>query len=123
VRACQTNAAYVTGTGLANTYREGAQLQSWANARADCMADEADLWVVESTTEQNAFTGDWTGITDVANEDVWVKLDGTVATFLPFTGVEPDGGTVENCVRTDPSGFEDRDCDDLRDFVCECPMP
>lgn len=120
--ACQTSGAYVAANGLTNLYREVTLGESFANARADCVADEADLWVVESTLEQNAFTGDWTGITDEAAENVWRKLDGTVATFLPFAAGEPDGGTVENCIRTDSGGFEDRDCADLRDYVCECPM-
>jgi len=119
-RACMSNPAYTTKAGLANRYREGIPLVTWAQARAACQADEADLWVVESTTEMNAWTGDWTGITDVANEGVWKKLDGTSATFLPWINGQPDGGNSENCVRTDQAGFEDRDCTDLRDYVCEC---
>jgi hypothetical protein len=123
VRACQSDNRYVGAAGLANTYREATALVSWDAARADCIADEADLWVVENTTEQLAFTGDWTGITDVAAENVWRKVDGTVATFLPFAAGEPDGADIENCIRTDVSGFEDRDCGDARDYVCECPKP
>lgn len=123
VRACHSDARYLSAAGLANTYREGVPLKSFAAARLDCIVDDADLWVVESSLEQNAFTGDWTGITDEANEDNWVKLDGTAATFLPFVAGEPNGADVENCIRTDPQGFEDRDCNDLRDYVCECPAP
>jgi lectin-like protein len=123
VRACHTDARYTGAAGLANTYREGTNLITWPQARIDCMADDADLWVVDSANEQSAFTGDWTGISDATVENEWRKLDGTVATFLPFLTGEPDGGDSENCIRTDPSGFEDRDCDDLRDFVCECPAP
>ena len=123
VRACHTDSRYETAPGLVNTYREGAPLVSFAQARADCKLDDADLWVVESLTEQLAFTGDWTGITDEATENMWLKLDGTPATYLPFLALEPDGGTAENCIRTDTSGFEDRECGDLRDYVCECPAP
>ena len=123
MRTCQTDGRYTGAAGLANTYREGTALVTWQQARVDCMADEADLWVVESTIEQNAFNGDWTGITDDITEDNWKKLDGTSATFLPFLGGEPNGGNAENCIRTDAAGFEDRNCNDLRDYVCECPKP
>jgi hypothetical protein len=120
-RACLSNPAYVTSAGLTNRYREGTTPVTWEAARADCMTDEADLWVVDDLLEMGSFTGDWTGITDAANEGVWRKLDGTIATFLPFQEGEPDGGASENCIRTDSAGFEDRDCTDLRDYVCECP--
>ena len=123
VRACLTEPAYVTSAGLANTYREGVETVTWLQARANCMAEDADLWVVESSLEQNAFTGDWTGITDDANENTWVMLDGSVATFLPFLAGQPDGGNAENCIRVDSLGFEDRACTDLRDYVCECQAP
>lgn len=123
VRACHTDARYNTTVGLVNSYRESTLLVTWNQARVDCMADDADLWVVESTAEQTAFDGDWTGITDVAAENVWRKLDGSIATFLPFQVGEPDGGASDNCLRNDSSGFEDRDCTDQRDFVCECPAP
>jgi hypothetical protein len=123
VRACHSDGRYETFPGLTNTYREGAALVSWSQARLDCMADDADLWVVESALEQNAFTGDWTGITDDVVENEWRKLDGTLATFLPFQVGEPDGGNSDNCIRTDNAGFEDRSCNDLRDYVCECPAP
>lgn len=122
-RACHTDPRYVASGGLANTYREGVPTVTWAAARIDCMADDADLWVVESALEANAFTGDWTGITDVLVENEWRKLDGTLATFLVFQTGEPDGGTGENCLRNDSMGFEDRDCADQRDYVCECPAP
>lgn len=123
VRACHSDNRYQPFPGLANTYREGVELVSWDQARANCMVDDADLWVVESFVELSAFTGDWTGITDAAVENTWRKLDGTVATFLPFQVGEPDGGDSDDCIRTDAAGFEDRDCGDLRDYVCECPAP
>ena len=122
-RACHSDVRYVGATGLTNTYREGTNTVSWNEARLECMVDDADLWVVESATEQTAFLGDWTGITDDANENVWRKVDGTLATFLPFLSGQPDGGAAENCLRNDGGGFEDRECTDQRDYVCECPAP
>lgn len=119
-RACLTNPAYTTmGT---SRYREGAPAVTWAAARADCVADGADLWVPNNATEQNAWTGDWIGITDMATEGTWLTVDGTPATFLPWDLLQPDGGTAENCGRSSGSGFEDRDCADGRDYVCECPL-
>ena len=87
------------------------------------MADGADLWVFDDVVEQSAFTGDWIGITDELTENVWRTVDGTVASFLPFLAGEPDGGTDENCLRNESNGFEDRECTDQRDYVCECPAP
>jgi len=121
VRACHPDTRYVSKAGLTNTYREVAAQASWAQARLDCMADEADLWVVDDATELGAFNGDWTGITDTVTENVWRKLDGSITTFLPFLAGEPDGGGADDCIRTENSGFEDRECSDPRDYVCECP--
>ena len=121
-RACLTNDAYKPAAGLTNRYREGVPTVSWAAARADCMADGADLWVVDSALEANAWTGDWMGITDAATEGTWLTVDGTPATYLPWEAGQPDGGSTEDCGRTSGAGFEDRDCMDLRDYVCECKV-
>lgn len=120
VRACLTSPAYTTmGT---SRYREGFAIVSWSSARADCIADGADLWVPNNATEQNAWTGDWIGITDAATEGTWLTVAGTPATFLPWAVLQPDGGIGENCGRTSNMGFEDRDCNDGRTYVCECPF-
>jgi hypothetical protein len=119
--ACLTNPAYATAAGLTNRYREGVPLISWAEARVMCEAEGAYLWIPDSALEQAAWTGDWTGITDADAEGTWETVTNQPATFLPWQSGQPDGGTGENCVRSDAAGFEDRDCNDLRDFVCECP--
>ncbi len=70
VRTCHTDGRYAGAAGLVNTYRQGPNLVSGNQARVDCQVDDADLWVVESALEQDAFDGDWTGITDLGNENV-----------------------------------------------------
>ena len=120
-RACVTSGAYTTMGAI--RYREGTQLISWAAARTACQAEGAELWVPTSTMIISAWTGDWVGITDEATENTWITVYGTPATFLPFDVAQPDGGTGENCLRATNNTLEDRDCNDLRDFVCECKVP
>lgn len=55
-----------------------------------------------------------------ATEGTWLTVRGTPATYLPWIVGEPDGGTAQNCGRTSSTGFEARECIDLRDYVCEC---
>lgn len=121
--ACLTNTAYTTKAGLANRYREGVPLVAWGVARSSCQADGADLWIPQSVVELSAWSGDWVGLTDDAVEGVWLTVEGVPATFLPWEPLQPDGGSAENCARSTSGLLEDRDCSDLRDFVCECPVP
>ena len=121
-RACLMNAAYTTKAGSPNRYREGVPLVTWQMARQTCADEGAHLWIVDSAAEMTAWDGDWTGVTDAATEGTWLTVNGTPATFLPWLAGQPDGGGGEDCVRTDQAGFEDRDCNDTRDFVCECPV-
>ena len=118
--ACLMNQAYTTRPGLTNRYREGTALVTWSAARDACIVDGADLWVPNTALEAMTLTGDWVGITDAANEGVWLTVKGMPATFLPWDTNQPDGGTQENCGRNQGTTFEDRDCSDLRDYVCEC---
>jgi len=117
-RACLTSPAY-TAMG-AIRYREGTPLVSWAAARAACKSEGAELWVPTSTAILNAWSGDWVGITDAGSEGTWVTVYGMPATFLPWDAAQPDGGNGENCARSTNGVMEDRDCTDLRDYVCEC---
>jgi hypothetical protein len=118
--ACLTNQAYSTTAGLTNRYREVTAQVAWAAARANCMADGADLWIPDTAMEAAAWDGDWVGITDEATEGTWLTVDGVAATFLPWNVGQPDGGTAENCARNEGTTFEDRECTDQRDYVCEC---
>ena len=118
--ACLTSAEYATKAGFNNRYREGTMLVSWAEARTRCMADGADLWIPSTTNEATAWSGDWVGITDAATEGTWITVEGTPATFLPWETGQPDGGGAEDCARNTGNMFEDRECTDTRDYVCEC---
>ena len=119
-RACRTSSAYTSKAGLMNRYREATQNVSWIEARSICMGEGADLWVPDTLNEATSLDGDWVGITDVATEGVYLTVEGVPATFLPWEPGQPDGGEAEDCVRNNGSTFEDRECTDTRDFVCEC---
>lgn len=122
--ACLNNVGYTPVTGLQNTYRVSTIPDTtWNNARANCLADGADLIVYDDANElMRVPSGDWLGLTDQVTEDTFVTVRGAVATFLPWQAGEPDGGTVENCVRLDDSTstFADRSCNEVHNWVCEC---
>ena len=118
--ACLTNPAYSARVGLPHRYREGTALISWAAAVAACTVDEAFLWVPNDALEAMSLDGDWVGLTDMASEGTWVTLTGAPAPYLPWDTGQPDGGTDENCARNQDTTYEDRDCMDQRDYVCEC---
>lgn len=123
--ACQTDPAYVSLGAFPSRYRRVTQLTSWANATRECTDDGAHLAVPDTMDEAIAIgdNGDWVGITDVTAEGVWMTIFDTVPAYLQFQTGQPDGGEGEECLRVDGVGeFEDRNCGDARDFVCECPL-
>lgn len=118
--ACLSNTAYVAVGGQAHRYRQVTAAATWDAARQACSTDGAYLWIPDDAGEANALDGDWIGITDAAIEGTWLTVRGDTATYLPWLAGEPDGGSSENCGRTDGTGFEARECVDVRDYVCEC---
>ena len=57
---------------------------------------------------------------DVDFEDDYVLVTGGPAAFLPWREGEPNNANEEDCVELVGDGLNDRDCDTLRAFVCEC---
>jgi hypothetical protein len=118
--ACATNPAYVAVGQLVNRYKSVLSQVPWADAVADCAADGAYLWIVNTSDEAAAIDEDWMGITDDATEGVWLTVHGDPAPYLDWSPMEPDGGTTENCGRNEDTTFESRECTDTRDYACEC---
>lgn len=64
----------------------------------------------------------YVGMTDIAEEDRWVWMDGSPVTLDPlWHGNHPNGGTNENCGEyVKQHGFHDKNCEtDKRPFVCK----
>lgn len=121
--ACKNDPRYRAAAGLTSTYRLSAIDRSWADAKADCELDGARLAIIDDAVEaSSALIGDWVDLTDSAREGEWVTSRGDLAPFLVWAAGEPDGGTAENCGRLDDSvnAFQDRGCEDTRDYSCEC---
>jgi hypothetical protein len=122
---CQDNPAYVSLGGFPSTYRFTGAAASWMDAVLACEADGgAHLAVPDSAAEASAVgeLGDWVGVSDQADEGMWVTIFGVAPGHLVFEAGQPDGGESEDCLRVFNTGeYEDRGCQDTRDFVCECP--
>ena len=61
------------------------------------------------------------GMTDIAEEDRWVWMDGRDVTLDPlWHGNHPDGGENENCGEYQGKhGFHDKRCDETKPYVCK----
>jgi hypothetical protein len=121
--ACLSNPQYTTLGSLPHTYRYYTTQVLWQTAVDICAADGAHLVIVDDSTEASLLQNSWNGVNDIANEGVWMTVLGTPATYLDWLPMEPDGGTLENCVRFQDSSnqISDWDCTvDVREAYCEC---
>jgi cysteine-rich repeat protein len=103
----------------------------WNLALAACRALGAgwDLAAISSEAERAFIEAQalpanaWIGGTDEANEDTFVWTNGEPWWDGGWAPGEPGGDANENCVvyylAHDPDGFEERDCAQTRDYLCE----
>jgi len=61
----------------------------------------------------------WIDGTDAATEGVWLTGSGEEMLYIGFTGVEPNGGTTENCLGVNVDEVWDVDCDVMLYTLCE----
>lgn len=119
-------------------YRLVLESLDWAGARQRCLADGADLVIINDASENQAvnelrkageFGSIWIGATDDDNEGDWRWVDQSRVKdgFEAWEGGEPnDGGffgSSEDCAELrDSEGdhWNDTACDDTRPAVCEC---
>jgi len=97
-----------------------------STAQANCLAIGASLALVTSAEKQAAVQdfiqsegigqrdGVWVDGSDAAEEGVWRTAAGDVMSYLGFTGVDPNGGTSENCMLFAGAEVLDDGCD--RDY-------
>ncbi len=104
---------------------------TWLAAEALCEADGvgAHLAVITSSEEAadaqtlappQSILAYWIGTTDAVTEGVFTTVTNTAATYLPWTGGEPSGGTTQNCVlSTMGATYTDESCANGHNVMCE----
>jgi hypothetical protein len=123
--ACQ--AQYVFAIGSSH-YRLGGQT-TWTAAETSCETDGAGihLVVIDAASEMTALaplsgnSRTWVGVSDRKTDNVFLRVIGGVAPFLPWRSGDPSqAGTA--CAAWDPQPAEYRDeaCGQGRQFICEC---
>jgi hypothetical protein len=106
--------------------------RAWADARAQCLAEGADLVVLDSPLEESALTAVWAafayhncwlGLTDADSEGVFVTVAGELPTWTPWADGEPNNwNDAEDCAEHVMTGsWNDLDCLVDRAVVCELP--
>jgi hypothetical protein len=106
----------------------------WADARDACAADGWSLMVPQDSAQNTWLAGLvewhgsnlWLGLTDAADEGVWLTTDGNAASWYGWKSSEPNNYTGTNPDGQDCAGFvfdsmawHDLDCDGSQSFVCE----
>ena len=102
----------------------------WAEARALCQAEGADLVILDGGGEAQwldeasgaiVVGSRWIGLTDLAAEGDFVWWDGSALTYDAWSPNEPnDGGGAEDCAEWLPTGlFNDIPCSVARPAICE----
>lgn len=116
--------------GAPSKYRFNGANRPWGTAVTECAADDpgghTHLVVIEDAGEKAGlearYSNDyWIGYTDATTEGTWITVLGTTATFLPWAVGEPNGGTVENCLKiVAGTQWKDADCPNANNYLCEC---
>ncbi|XP_057177671.1 CD209 antigen-like protein E [Triplophysa rosa] len=94
---------------------------SWSDSREDCKQREADLVIINSKEEQEAFqkaTGSefWIGLSK--EKGVWKWVDGTAVTARYCMNGFPRYNS-QNCALTSSSGWSDHSCKEKHFHICE----
>lgn len=125
-------AGYVALSGApGHFYKVLVAADDWAGQSMQCKLTTGSAYLaipdtIEELTAMDGLAGAsnyWIGISDTANEDVWVNVLGMPQTFLPWQPPAPDdAGPGEDCVEALPAThtINDRRCNNTLPAICEC---
>jgi lectin-like protein len=109
-------------------YRAGGQT-SWTAAEASCEADGAGmhLVVIDDAGEMSALASlaggarTWVGASDRVTDNVFLRVTGRVATYLPWRSGDPSL-VGPGCAAWDSQAaqYREESCTQGRQFLCEC---
>jgi hypothetical protein len=126
---CPVGYAALPGVTSTHRYRLVATAAGWTNQRAICGAEPANVYLAipDDVTELQALVtlaaaNLWVGISDAANEGMYVTIQGTPAPFLPWSVGEPDNAGNQDCIRALAASaqLETTTCGSLAIAICEC---
>jgi hypothetical protein len=111
-------------------YRAALMPLPWNAARADCLANGADLVVIDDAREDDfvgglAESGLWIGATDQSREDEFEWVDGSAVVFDNWGPGQPDAFPGPDCVqkRQEPGEpWYDQPCSSAFLYVCESEL-
>ncbi len=104
---------------------------TWSRARDACRDFGGELVALDDAAENTLVANlswnfypstYWIGLTDQAQEDVWLWSDGTPATFFGWAPGEPNDSGGEDCVHINFSAvglWNDLPCNLEQRFICE----
>jgi hypothetical protein len=72
-------------------------------------------WVDQVTNNEEW----WIGLTDVAQENIFVWVDGSLLSYNYWQSGEPNNSGNEDCVLLRDVGWNDQACGDGRRWICE----
>ena len=123
---CPSDYITVTGGQAGHRYKPRAGNASWQVHRDACAGEGAYLAIPGAASELQALDalvsgGFFVGISDQATENTWLDVLGAPATFLPWSGGQPDDDSPgEDCVRSFGTSYSDERCSRTAAAVCEC---
>jgi hypothetical protein len=140
IAACVGYAPLVGASPAGATYRGVSTRTPWGQARSNCQGDGGDLVVIDNATEAAAVTTlaedpgtspgpspyIWMGVMDnpdTGTDNDWISVRGGAATYAPWGGSQPTGGSQDCALLEDqgpPHEFFDFGCTATQVFVCEC---
>jgi Lectin C-type domain len=121
---CPTQYSFAIGS---SRYRLGGQT-TWTAAEASCEADGAGihLVVIDAASEMTALAAlsggsrTWVGISDRKTDNVFLRVIGGVAPYLPWRSGDPSQGGSACAAWDPPSEYRDESCGQGRQYICEC---